>query len=154
MDKTNAKLLKEVENAKKMMNFLDNNKNYNRSFFNCDIIKEDVENTNDQYGSPENKSDKLILGADETSTESLQGTSFIVISTDVNGELYVNLVEAEDEQSAMQKSENELLTQMLVLNEGQLISLVTKLTKYLPEEINAQTEPVKPPFIDESKKRK
>jgi hypothetical protein len=150
----NKKLLEEISGVKKWMQFLDNKKNYNRSFRKEDssLIKEDFryeEDPNDQYGSPEEKSDELLLGDNEQTVNAVEGGSYLVLSTDINGKLYVNLVEGDSEEEVIQKSENEMLTQMMVVPESDLVDLITKLTQYLPEEITSEDEPTKPPFIDE-----
>jgi hypothetical protein len=58
------------------------------------------------------------------------------------------MVEAEDENEALAQNENEMISQTMVIAEDSLMELISKLSQYLPEEITAQNEPEKPPFID------
>lgn len=152
----NKKLLEEIGGVKKWMNFLDNKSNYNRSFRKEEatgLIKEDFnyEDPNDTYGSPETESDALLLGNEDQETQLSEGGSYIVISTDINGDIYVKLIEADSEEAAVNQSENEMLTQILAISETKLMDVISQLTQYLPEDITAETEPDKPPFIDEPK---
>lgn len=153
MEKMNKKLIEEMNTMKKWMNFLNDSSNYNKSFHksgNSRLIREtNYDDPNDTFGSPEEESDKLILGNDEQNENTINDENFIVISTDINGGIYVKLVEAEDENSALEQTENEMIIQNMVISEDSLMELITKLTQYLPEELTSVDEPDKPPFIDE-----
>jgi predicted ATP-grasp superfamily ATP-dependent carboligase len=154
-DKMNRLLVEELQSMKSWMKFLDNKSNQNKSFHkptanNANLMRESqFDNRNDQYGSPDQTSDELILGSNEEATDIVDNGNFIVISSDINGGLYVKLVEAEDEDDALQQTENEMIIQNFVIGEDSLMALISKLSQYLPEEINAEIENEKPPFIDE-----
>lgn len=155
-DKTNKKLLQEIDVMKSWMKFLDNTNNYNKSFHkptanNPKLMNEGMfDNDNDQHGSPEETSSKLILGNDETVDNVVNDGSFIVISTDINGGIHVSITQAEDENQALEQNDNEMITQTMVIPEDSLMVLISKLTQYIPEELNTGEEYDKPPFIDES----
>ncbi len=152
----NTKLVQELKGVKDWMKFLDNKSNYNKSFHkstttgNPKLIKEiSGDNPDDQYGSPDTTSDDLILGNDEQAQDTVSDGAFLVISVDINGGIHVNMVEAEDENEALEGAQNEMLTQTMVIAEDSLMELIAKLSQYVPEEINAENEPTKPPFIDQ-----
>jgi hypothetical protein len=162
MEKNDKKLIEEIENSKKWMKFLGNKNNYNRSFHQTESsenpkplneakIREDIgDNINDTHGSPEVDSDALLLGGSDEEMITDDGAGvYIIISTDINGTIHTNMIESESEEDAVQQSDNEMLTQIFAIEESQMVLLITKLTQYLPEEIKAQNEPTKPPFIDE-----
>lgn len=154
-DKMNKKLITELEQMKSWMKFLDNKSNYNKSFHkptakNPKLIREAIEdNPNDQFGTPEQPSDDLILGNDEQNQDMVNDGNFIVISIDINGGIHATMVEAEDENGALEQTENEMIIQSMVIAEDSLMELISKLSQYLPEDITAGEEPDKPPFIDE-----
>jgi len=154
-EKINKGLLKEIAQSQKWMEFLNDNKNFNKSFRldennNNPRLNEGMFNDDEVDGSPDIKSDDLLLGSNETEMDVVEDGAFIVISTDIENGIHVSMVEAETENEALQQSENEMLTQMFVIKEDMLMPLITKLTQYLPEEVNAEVEPDKPPFIDEA----
>lgn len=168
MENKDQKLLEEIEKSKNWMKFLDNKKNYNRSFHQTESssnpkplheakIRESMFEDKDEsgvVGSPEQPSDDLLLGgpAGEDMVKSENGGGvFIIVSTDVNGTIHTNMIESDSEQDAVQQSDNEMLTQIFAVAEEQLLSLISKLTQYLPEDIESENVPDKPPFIDEPK---
>ena len=160
MEKMNQKLVTELNRAKSWIKFLDNNSNFNKSFQKGEpnILREgmfDETGSGDEAndGSPEQSSDKLILGDDEGRKEAVNDGNFIVISTDINGGIHIDLVEGEDENDALEQTENEMLTQTMVIAEESLMELISKLSQYLPEEINTEDVPDKPPFIDEPEEK-
>ena len=154
-DKMNKKLITELNQIKSWMKFLDNISNYNKSFHkptaqNPKLIRETIEdNSNDQFGTPERSSDNLILGNDEQNNDMVNNGNFIVISIDINGGIHVTMVEGEDENDALEQTENEMIIQSMVIAEDSLMELISKLSQYLPEDIISGEEPDKPPFIDE-----
>ena len=105
--------------------------------------------TNDQFGTPEKPSDDLILGANEQNEDVINDGNFIVISTDINGGIHVTIVEAENENSAIEQTDNEMIIQSMVIPEDSLMELISKLSQYLPEDIVSGEEIDKPPFINE-----
>ena len=148
-EKMNKRLVEELNGVKSWMKFLDNKGNFNKSFHkptakNPKLLRE-FGNVPD--GSPEQTSDDLILGADQK--ESMNNGSFIVISIDINGGIHVAMVEGEDENDVLQQTENEIIIQNMVIAEDSLTDLIAKLSQYLPEEVNAEVTPEKPPFIDQ-----
>jgi len=154
-DKMNKKLITELDHMKSWMKFLDNKSNFNKSFHKPsstnpklrESFRED--DPNDQFGSPDQSSDELILGNDEQKQDVVSDGNFLVISIDINGEIYVKLTEAENENEALAQNENEMIIQNMVIAEDSLMELISKLSQYLPEEITAEDKPDKPPFIDE-----
>ena len=151
--KLNKKLTEELSQVKNWMKFLDNKGNYNKSFHkatsnNPKLMREFQDDNNDQYGSPDEQSDELILGNNNEPETAVSDGNFITIAVDINGGIHVNLVEAEDENGALEQTENEMLIQTMVIAESSLMTLIAKLSQYLPEDINAGEETEKPPFID------
>ena len=151
----NKKLVTEIEQMKQWMRFLDNKTNYNKSFHkptanNPKLIREAInDNPNDQFGTPKQSSDDLILGSENNGEDIINDGSFIVISSDINGGLHVTMVAAEDENDAIAQTENEMIIQTMVIAEDSLMELISKLSQYLPEDLTSEEEPNKPPFIDE-----
>ena len=154
-NKMNKKLVTEIEQMKLWMKFLGNQTNYNKSFYkptanNPKLITETFQdNPNDRFGTPEKSSDELILGNTTNTEDMVHDGSFIVISTDINGGIHVTMVEAEDENAAIDQTENEMIIQSMVITEDALMELISKLSQYLPEDLTTGEESDKPPFIDE-----
>jgi hypothetical protein len=151
-EKMNTKLVQELNGVKDWMKFLDKKSNYNKSFHkstttgNPKLMKETI---GDQDSSPDVPSDDLILGSNDENQDTVSDGSFLVISVDINGGIHVDMVAAEDENEALDQAQNEMLTQTMVIAEDSLMELISKLSQYVPEEINAENEPTKPPFIDQ-----
>ena len=155
MEKMNKKLVTEIAQMKSWMKFLDNKSNHNTSFHkptsqNPKLMRESMfDDNNDQYGSPEENSDNLILGGNEEGQDIVNDGNFIVISIDINGGIHATMVEAEDENAALEQTENEMIIQSMVISEDSLMEMISKLSQFLPEDITSGEEFDKPPFIDE-----
>lgn len=146
MKEKNKNLLNEINNIKGWMNYLNGAPGAKR----LKLIKEsEYDDTNDQFGTPETSSEDLILGSQTNSDDMINDGSFIVISIDINGGIHVTMVSAEDENSAIEQTENEMIIQNMVISEDALMELISKLSQYLPEDLVSGEESDKPPFIDE-----
>lgn len=150
-------LLNEINQAKKWMNFLDNDKNYNKSFHkseknnNPKLIKEMYEGEDYDYDdTPEEKNPDLILGGDNTTEDDLISNEFFIIAVDTKGDIHVDSTDsAENKEEAMDQLDDNMYTNVIILDGVEIDSLMDALYDLRGVTFEGENDyKDNPPFID------